>query len=106
MGPSAFSTIGERRWQNTPDTTRYIEQLRTGIEPIHFEEIITGQIRAAEAIAFGLRTSVGVLESSMAGWSGELAALRTEGYLEKTNAHVRLTAKGRMVADSIAELFV
>ena len=106
LGPSAFSTIGERRWQNTPDTTRYIEQLRAGIEPIHFKEIITGQIRTAEAIAFGLRTSVGVLESSMAGWSGELAALRTAGYLEKTNAHVRLTAKGRMVADSIAELFV
>jgi hypothetical protein len=34
LGPSAFSTIGERRWQNTPDTSRYIEQLRSSIEPI------------------------------------------------------------------------
>ena len=67
LGPSAFSTIGKRRWQNTPDTSRYIEQLQAGIEPIHFREIITGQIRKPEAIAFGLRTSVGVLESSMAG---------------------------------------
>ena len=57
LGPSAFSTIGERRWQNTPDTSRYIEQLQTGVEPINFQEKITGQIRSAEAIAFGLRTS-------------------------------------------------
>ena len=42
----------------------------------------------------------------MTGWPGELAALRSAGYLEKENSHVRLTAKGRMVADSIAELFV
>jgi oxygen-independent coproporphyrinogen III oxidase len=106
LGPSAFSTIGERRWQNTPDTSRYIEQLQAGIEPIHFKEIVTGRIRTAEAIAFGLRTSVGVLESSMTGWIGELDALRSAGYLEKANSHFRLTAKGRMVADSIAELFV
>jgi oxygen-independent coproporphyrinogen-3 oxidase len=106
LGPSAFSTFGERRWQNTPDTSRYIEQLRAGVEPIEFEEKITGQIRKAEAIAFGLRTSGGIPESAMAGWSGELEALRIEGYLEEENSYVRLTAKGRMVADSIAELFI
>jgi coproporphyrinogen III oxidase-like Fe-S oxidoreductase len=36
----------------------------------------------------------------------ELEALRSEGYLVEENLRVRLTAKGRMVADSIAELFV
>jgi oxygen-independent coproporphyrinogen-3 oxidase len=106
LGPSAFSTIGERRWQNTPDTSRYIEQLQTGDEPIHFKEKITTQIRKAEAIAFGLRTSIGVPESAMAGWSDQVEALRGEGYLEEENSHLRLTAKGRMVADAIAELFV
>ncbi|MBV8140648.1 MAG: coproporphyrinogen III oxidase family protein, partial [Verrucomicrobia bacterium] len=106
LGPSAYSTIGERRWQNTPDTSRYIEQLRAGIEPIHFTEKITDQIRTAETIAFGLRTSVGVPESALEGWTTELGALRCEGYLEQENSSIRLTAKGRMVADSIAELFV
>jgi oxygen-independent coproporphyrinogen III oxidase len=106
LGPSAFSTIGKRRWQNTPDTSRYIEQLQEGVEPISFKEEITGQIRNAEAIAFGLRTSVGVPESAMKDWIGELEALRSEGYLEVENSHLRLTSKGRMVADSIAELFV
>jgi oxygen-independent coproporphyrinogen-3 oxidase len=106
LGPSAFSTIRERRWQNTPDTSQYIEQLQEGVEPINFKEEITGQIRNAEAIAFGLRTSVGVPESAMKGWIGELEALRGEGYLELEDSYLRLTAKGRMVADSIAELFV
>ena len=106
LGPSAFSTFGERRWQNTPDTSRYIGQLQAGVEPIEFEEKITKQIRKAEAIAFGLRTSGGIPEAAMADWSGELEALRREGYLEEAKSHVRLTAKGRMVADSIAELFV
>jgi oxygen-independent coproporphyrinogen-3 oxidase len=106
LGPSAFSTIGTHRWQNTPDTTRYIQQLEAGLEPVSFIEQVTPQIRAAEMIAFGLRTSVGVPKSTMDLWSGELDALRRAGYIETGNTRVRLTAKGRMVADSIAELFV
>jgi putative oxygen-independent coproporphyrinogen III oxidase len=106
LGPSAYSTIGTNRWQNTPDTSRYIEQLQAGLEPVGFKEQVTPQIRTAEVLAFGLRTSHGVPESTMDVWSGELDALRRAGYLETENARVRLTVKGRMVADSIAELFV
>jgi putative oxygen-independent coproporphyrinogen III oxidase len=106
LGPSAFSTIGERRWQNTPDTSRYIEQLRSSIEPINFKEHVSDQVRIAEGIAFGLRTAIGVSASEMTRWTSELDALRQEGYIQEKNARIRLTAKGRMVADSIAELFV
>ncbi len=63
-------------------------------------------MRKAEAIAFGLRTVIGVSASKMTGWTSELDALRHEGYIEEGNAGIRLTAKGRMVADSIAELFI
>jgi len=106
LGPSAFSTIGERRWQNTPDTSRYIEQLRSSIEPINFKEHVSDRVRKAEGIAFGLRTAIGVSASAMTRWTSELDALRQEGYIQEENARIRLTAKGRMVADSIAELFV
>ena len=106
LGPSAFSTIGERRWQNTPDTSRYIEQIRSSTEPINFKEHVTDRMRKAETIAFGLRTSMGVSESEFAGWTTELDALRHEGYLEQWDARIRLTPKGRLVADSIAELFI
>jgi oxygen-independent coproporphyrinogen-3 oxidase len=106
LGPSAFSTVGSRRWKNTPDTSRYIEQIRAEIEPVAFEEMLSGEIRRAEEIAFGLRTSIGVSESRIASWPQELASLLSEGYLEKVENHVRLSAKGKMVADSVAELFV
>jgi oxygen-independent coproporphyrinogen III oxidase len=106
VGPSAFSTIGERRWQNTPDTSRYIEQVLCAIEPINFQEHVTDRMRKAETIAFGLRTSIGVSESELTPWTNELKALRHEGYLEQWDARIRLTPKGRLVADSIAELFI
>jgi oxygen-independent coproporphyrinogen III oxidase len=106
LGPSAFSTIGLRRWKNTPDTSRYIEQIHAEIEPVSFEETLSGEVRQAEEIAFGLRTSIGVAESKIASRRQELASLMSEGYLEKAGNRVRLTAKGKMVADSVAELFV
>jgi oxygen-independent coproporphyrinogen III oxidase len=106
VGPSAFSTIGERRWQNTPDTSRYIEQVLCAIEPINFQEHVTNRMRKAETIAFGLRTSIGISESELTPWTNELKALRHEGYLEQWDARIRLTPKGRLVADSIAELFI
>ena len=106
LGPSAFSTVGSRRWKNTPDTGRYIEQIRSNIEPVAFEETLSSEMRRAERIAFGLRTSTGVPEPLMAEWPEEVASLLSEGYMERVANRVRLTAKGRMVADSIAELFV
>jgi coproporphyrinogen III oxidase-like Fe-S oxidoreductase len=63
-------------------------------------------VRKAEGIAFGLRTALGVSASEMTSWRSEVDALRQEGYIQEENARIRLTAKGRMVADSIAELFV
>jgi oxygen-independent coproporphyrinogen-3 oxidase len=106
LGPSAFSTVGSKRWRNTPDTGRYVEQIRSKIEPIAFEETLSSEMRLAEEIAFGLRTSTGVSESKIASWPEEVASLLSEGYLEEAGNRVRLTPKGRMVADSVAELFV
>jgi oxygen-independent coproporphyrinogen III oxidase len=104
LGPSAFSTIGERRWQNVPNTTRYIEEVRKAKDPAVFHEEVTPLMRKAERIAFGLRTSLGVPETEFGG--DHLDSLRNAGYIEWIDQNVRLTAKGRMVADSIAELFV
>jgi oxygen-independent coproporphyrinogen III oxidase len=106
LGPSAFSTIDGKRWQNTPDTSRYIQQIQAGLEPNDFQEKITAQIRIAESIAFGLRTVKGVPEAILQPWAIELEELRREDYLETENTRIRLTRKGRLVADSIAELFV
>jgi putative oxygen-independent coproporphyrinogen III oxidase len=106
LGPSAFSTVGRRRWQNVPDTSRYIALIQSGAEPVSFEEEMTPELRMSEKIAFGLRTSTGIRQSMLTQRVQEVAALRLEGYLEEVEDRFRLTPKGRMVADSIAELFV
>jgi putative oxygen-independent coproporphyrinogen III oxidase len=106
IGPSAFSTVGARRWQNVPDTAKYIERVRAGIEPISFEEALTPDLRRSEAIAFGLRTNRGISDAELQPWLMRLKELRQEGYLETFNHRTRLTPKGRMVADAIAALFV
>jgi oxygen-independent coproporphyrinogen-3 oxidase len=106
LGPSAFSTVGWRRWQNVPDTGRYIALIESNAEPVSFEEEMTPELRLSERIAFGLRTSTGIRLSTVAQKEKEIAALRFEGYLEEIEDRVRLTSKGRMVADSIAELFI
>lgn len=106
LGPSAFSTVGARRWKNTPDTSQYVAQIQSDVEPIAFEETLSRETRQAEQIAFGLRTSAGVPQSQVAAWPEEIASLLSEGYLEKAGNCVRLTSKGRMVADSVGELFV
>jgi oxygen-independent coproporphyrinogen III oxidase len=106
IGPSAFSTVGARRWQNVPDTAKYIERVRAGIEPISFEEALTPDLRRSEAIAFGLRTNRGISDAELQPWQMRLKELRQEGYLETCNHRTRLTPKGRMVADAIAALFV
>jgi oxygen-independent coproporphyrinogen-3 oxidase len=104
LGPSAFSTIGRKRWQNIADTSQYIAQIRAGNDPAAFAETVTEATRKMEINAFGLRTSTGVAEKELG--TDHINALREEGYVEVFEHRVRLTDKGRMVADSIAELFV
>jgi oxygen-independent coproporphyrinogen-3 oxidase len=104
LGPSAFSTVGERRWQNVPDTSRYIDQIQRSRDPASFSETVTRSMRKAEGIAFGLRTSTGVSATEFE--EENIDSLRDAGYIEVVDRKVRLTDKGRMVADSIAELFV
>jgi oxygen-independent coproporphyrinogen III oxidase len=104
LGPSAFSTLGERRWQNVPNTSCYIEQVQRREDPAAFNEQVTASMRKSERIAFGLRTSLGVPETEFGG--DHLDSLHNAGYIEVVDQNVRLTGKGRMVADSIAELFV
>ena len=38
FGPSAFSTVGLRRWQNVPDTAEYMRAHRRGESSMSFEE--------------------------------------------------------------------
>jgi oxygen-independent coproporphyrinogen-3 oxidase len=106
LGPSAFSTVGERRWQNIADTQSYIGQTMQGRSTKSFEEDLDENTRESEHIVFGLRTSYGILRSKIAHQEPQLQDLEKVGYLEAEGAYIRLTKAGRLVADEIGALFV
>ena len=102
LGPSAWSTIGERRWQNAPDTAAYVQAVQAGVRPLHNEEILPAATREAEKIAFGLRMNAGIDPARLAERHELITGLREEGLLEDHGPRVRLTPRGRLLADEIA----
>jgi len=106
FGPSAFSTVGERRWQNIADTAAYADGVLAGEPAISFEETVRPSTRAGEIIAFSLRTNRGVPDASLAPWQREVEEFRKLGFLQSDGGQVMLTRKGKMMADSVAEIFV
>jgi oxygen-independent coproporphyrinogen-3 oxidase len=106
LGPSAFSTVGARRWQNVPDTTTYTARIAAGAHAESFEEALPPVTRRAEQIAFSLRTSGGIDRASLADWPAEVAEFEAEGFLEPVDDRLVLTRRGRLVADTIAGTFV
>jgi len=102
LGPSAWSTIGDRRWQNLPDTAAYGRAVQAGIRPLTNEEILPAATREAEKIAFGLRMNAGIDPAHLAAKHSLVTGLREEGLLEDHGPRVRLTPRGRLLADEIA----
>ena len=102
LGPSAWSTIGERRWQNVPDTAAYVQAVQAGVRPLRNEEILPATTREAEKIAFGLRMNAGIDPARLAERHELITGLREEGLLEDHGPRVRLTPRGRLLADEIA----
>ena len=106
LGPSAFSTVGNSRWQNIADTQSYIAKVARGDSARSFEEHLEETTRESERIVFGLRTSHGILRSKIAHQAVELDDLKRAGYLETCGDYIRLTQAGLLIADEIGALLV
>jgi oxygen-independent coproporphyrinogen-3 oxidase len=106
IGPSAFSTIDLQRWQNVCDYREYNARLLDGRSPIATTEDLTLEMKRTERIALGLRTREGVsatLVKDRQATTEEFAAL---GLVHQSRDQIRLTRRGKCVADSVAEAFV
>jgi oxygen-independent coproporphyrinogen-3 oxidase len=106
FGPSAFSTAGARRWQNAPDSAAYAARILAGGRAVSFQETISEKTRTGETLAFGLRTARGIPAQAAAPWEAELVEMRALGLLEARDGRLRLTRRGKLMADSVAEAFV
>jgi oxygen-independent coproporphyrinogen-3 oxidase len=106
LGPSACSTIGLERWTNIHDTNTWMQSLGGGGPVQRTVEILTPEIRRFERLMLGLRTTRGVALEELSAFSEPCAHLQEDGLAELAGSHFRLTPKGRLVANEIAELFL
>lgn len=106
FGPSAFSTVGLSRWQNVPDVGAYVEAMAQGCSAVGFRETLSERARRGEIVAFGIRCSDGVGEEWVAPWREALEEFAVAGLVCFGGGRAVLTAKGRLLADTVAEAFV
>jgi oxygen-independent coproporphyrinogen-3 oxidase len=106
LGPSAFSTLQNQRFQNLRDTAEYVRRVNAGVRPLLSTENLDAQTLIKEKVAFGLRMSTGVEESLLSLWEEEKTHLLEIGLLEKQGSRLRLTRRGKMLADAVGESFM
>lgn len=107
LGPSACSTVGDRRWQNVPDIERHVEAISHQRSAISFEERLTPELRAAERAAFGMRMNAGVPAELVRGrWDKQVAELLSEELVEWKNGRLSPTTRGILFADAVAATFI
>ena len=106
LGPSAFSTIGEERWQNVPDYRGYAERVLSNQSPIGSREHLSSEMRRTERIALSLRTREGVSAALLEPFLTVTREFTELGLLQRSNGNFILTQRGKLLADSVAEAFV
>lgn len=114
FGVGAARYVGGRRDVNVRDTKLYIRRVLAGEPATHQSEELPPRERAFETIATQLRRIDGIGRARFREQTGfalgdlagpRIAGLAAEGLLNDTGLSVRLTARGKCVADGvIAEL--
>ncbi len=101
FGPSAFSYWKEARFRNCSHLHRYAKKLLHASDPTDFQEKLDPLARLKERVAIQLR-----LLDGLERWPDALESLRIhleqEGYLENN----KLTNKGLLFHDTVAELII
>ena len=106
VGPSAFSTVGTKRWQNIADYREYADRLFDGRSTVDRTEELTAEMKRTERIALSLRTRDGVSEAILKPFAKETDEFVQLGLLRQSNGNFVLTRAGKSLADSVAEAFV
>jgi len=106
IGPSAFSTVEMRRWQNVADYRAYANQVLSGQSPVGSSENLTKEIKRTERIALSLRTREGTSSALLNDRQQTIEEFVGLGLLRQSNGCFVLTRAGKSLADSVTEAFV
>jgi oxygen-independent coproporphyrinogen-3 oxidase len=71
-----------------------------------FTETLSADVRAGEIAAFRIRMAEGIPAEEIGQWSGAMAEFEKLGLVTRSEGIVRLTRRGKLLADSVAEAFV
>ena len=107
LGPSAQSYVGNRRFGNVSNLAAYNSLLHNGQLPVSETEELSHAHETCERLIFGLRLTDGVAldESGVLSYRGlarTVDELIEDNILEREGSLVRLTARGRRYADTVA----
>jgi oxygen-independent coproporphyrinogen-3 oxidase len=110
LGPSAASQYAGWRGSNVADLSRWLADLERGVRLTEDRVMLTPALRAEDALIFGLRMNAGV---DLAEWRRRgpelpwpvveevLAGLVAAERLQRDGEVIRLTDRGRLVADAV-----
>jgi oxygen-independent coproporphyrinogen III oxidase len=103
LGIGAVSTVGGRRWRNTPRLRVYLEELAAGRRPPRDVEPLALETRRREQVMLGLRLDeplpLAGLDSVLDG--AALDRLQRLGLIERADGTLSLTARGRMLGGGV-----
>lgn len=101
-----------RRWSNVADLTTYVERLTRGESPVVRDETLDLPELTREYVLLRLRTEEGLNLTTLANRydvsldaqkTATLRRLRDEGLIQEDPTRVRLTDRGRLLADAITK---
>lgn len=111
LGPSAASQHAGARGSNIADLEKWLAHVAAGRRVTEDRVVLTPELLAEDALVFGLRMNAGVdlapwrARAPAAPWpvvEDTLATLAAGEFLVRTGDIVRLTDRGRLIADSVA----
>lgn len=98
IGCAAHSHERGVRWWNVRTPERYIAGIESGTSPVAAEDAPDGEARRLEGLELSLRTRSGVPGDAF----GDADRAALEGLIIETDECIRLTPRGRLLANEVA----
>jgi putative oxygen-independent coproporphyrinogen III oxidase len=106
VGPGAHSHVGGVRWWNVKHPTAYAARLESGLSPAQAREVLTPEQHLTERLLLGVRLVEGLPVAELPDRSrvAELIADRLVDPAAALAGVVRLTLRGRLLADTVVRV--
>jgi len=108
LGAAAASYLGGKRCKNCSDINIYIDRILAGGNPAEESETIDSRTKLVEDLILKLRCSSGIFVSETINhkYGATIDKFVTDNLLERCNGTIRLTRRGRILANQVMREFV